>query len=748
MNYPASHALILILFAACLVAGCGETYYDSMPLAGMVEHVGDVPSAIDLTWALDQHQIEIVAVSGCLPSRLFPGRKNTTEEIKKINDVVVELAARNPKRVLAFPLIRPDDPNPANTLNTFVEQHGAFGAALDPEPGDDLFSPAMLKFFERAELARAPLMLHLSSERFGDLERIARDYPHTILLAPQLAGQAANLDLLDHLLWRYNNIYLGIGFGPETLMDEKIALLAENAKKTKAFFEDHRERICYATETNLTEEPYRNGEFADSQIRYVRAFLERDLARLQTKTRDGGRLRREVAGLTLDKQTLGLIYRFNFMRAVSETAPRTDAFNLNLLHRSLPAEGKFDPEANNRVIGAAVVSRKSPIHRLASIQVKRLLDGKITDLSELGGDPGKLELVSYGPVAEILANKFNVELLDKIKTLPNAEAFADYMAGRSNAIGLCTFDQIDPRLRSLTVDGEAPVNPYVKYCAAKGAGTYGHYFETYPLLLPITAPNWNDVDEFEPHRIRRFALAGPSSLGPYKSQKEERVAVMSPTNDLAPYLRDAGLTIFALQGPIQDNCAQPDCTDSRYIPTILATGIDASVFSEAVAKETAALPDVERLLPGRALSRNVRGLDMVLVGGSVTPADLPELVSQTKAAARSNAIIAAALQCRPDQFDSFVDPLLKAGASAVVNVGSPDVEPWEFRDGKPVIRGLGRPLVVPGQSTQAVVFRLTFYDRKLIASDAVTVGSDGSGTRELVGGQAQTVLRKTLPLDL
>lgn len=736
-------ALLFIVFTIASF-GCEESFYDSIKLTTAVDHIGHISSTVDLAWTLHQHKFDKAILAGCRPSCLYPGKEDTPEEIERLNKVILAIQDRKPGLIFALPLIRTDDPDPIATAKRYLIGRKGFGLSLHPSEGQDLFSPQMRKLYSECELARAPIVLHIGADRFFDLQTIARDYSHLILIVPQLAGLYDRLSDLDSLLWRYNNIYLGLGFGPEEILIERIEALSKNLPALRSFIKDHKERVCFATETNLTEEPYRNGNFAESLVRFMRRFLEKDKADLKIKDRSGKWIERSFPGLSLDKQILGFIYRHNALRALSKTQPRMDVANLDLIVPGLPKGTKFDPASDLRLLPAVVTNVNLPLSGLSSTQLKKLLGGSLTDFNAFSKASGKVEIVSRGPVAQWVAKRLRVENIGQIKRIDNPTAFVNYMASSKNAIGLCTFEDLDYRMKCLTVDGEAPTISYVKYCAAKGAGTYGHYFDTYPLLIPVSVPKGISRTYFNPHELRRIVLSGPMKMGAFDPGRDKNVTAQRRTNEVAPYLRDAGLTVIGFNKPIRNGCNSNDCTAADFLPGVLATGMDAFVYDKKDMDDMMAGHSIVRLTPGHPIERDVRGMRMTVVGGSCGVEDADILIENVRKAKAGGGLVAAALGCSKEDFSKLSPVLEKAGAAVVTNVLATSIQPWKITRHGVITPGLGPSFVNKNEEGDGVLLVLTFYKNRFISIDPIMVSSTMGITRRLAGSWAIDALKKVI----
>ena len=736
--------MFVVILAALLTASCGDNLYDSSYITSMVEHIGDERAAVDLKWTMQQHRIEGVVLAGIRPSHLYPDKPDTPENIQKINDTAFDLRKHHPNRFFVFPLIAENDPDPIKTLAAYLENGEGYGVSLDPLPDADLFTPTMQKFFAACEMARAPIILHVDGKtRYADIERLASDYPNSIFMLPEMAGLASDLPKLQSLLWRFNNLYFGFGFGPEDVLLKTVDDIKDNLPQLKKLILENDRRICFATETNLTEEPYRNSTLAEGQVRFLRQLLEKKKAKLAIKGRDGQWQRREIGGMNLDKQTLGLLYRLNVRRAISRTAPRLDVENMDLLLSDLPSGATFDPESKYRLVAAAVVNQSRIITRFSSLQVRQLLKGEATDFADLGGNPGPVELVSRGNIAELLAKRLKIDPAPKVRQIDSRAAFVKYMIDHPEAVGFCAFEDLDFQIRCMAVDGEAPPIPYIKYCSAKGAGTYAYYFDTYPLLVPVSMPKGTDAPRFNPHKIRRIILAGAGRLGPMTDAGKTDIRnVLRRTNYISPHLRDAGLTAIALDGPLEENCTKDSCTDSGYLPALLATGADAVLSRQKDIATLLSPHSIQVPAVGSPVVRDVRGMQVALVGGQVSGNDLPGLLEDIKSVSAAGHRIVAALGASAEDFDILAPKLMEAGVTAAVNLYTPEVKPWTISKTGVIAPGLG-PVFVPGNSSEpSAVLVLTYYDDKFIQVEAVMVESREGMSREISGPALTKAFKK------
>jgi len=725
---------ILFLFGA----GCGESFYDSGKLASAGDHLGHINSKVDLFWALHQHGFDKAVVAGCRPSRLYPDQEDTAKEIERINKVGLALAKGAPDIIYAMPMIDIDDPDPLKTATEYLVNGKGYGVSLDPLPGQEIFSKKMRKVYAACELGRAPVYLHFDKDRFSDLKKLAGDYPNLILIASQMAGMHDDLPALRSLLWQHNNIYLGFGFGPEEVLLNKMDDLAKDMEGLLLFIKDHKERICFSTETNLTEAPYRNSALAESQVRFTRRFLEKETALIKIKSQNEKWIEREYPGLSLDKQTLGYIYRFNFDRAFSRTRPDISSYNLDLLITDFEKGAIYDPESELRLVPVVVANNNRTLTGLSSSQIRKLLSGAATDFGQISGE---IKLVSRGPIAHWLARLLKVKTNVSVKRIDDPEKFTDFILKNRSAIGFCSFGDLSAKLRCLKIDGESPALSYIKYCAGKGSGKYEYYFNTYPLLIPISFPDKSKRNRFFPHELRSFVISGPATFGPIEKNKETINAAMHPTNDVAPYYRDAGIALLPFKGDITENCHGDDCTDSKYMPGILATGLDAYIGKSGGERKFFDPHGIFEIGPGHPVTRDVRGMLMTLVGGRVQPGDLGKLVLDIKVARKKGALVAAAVWVDKEDFDKIASVFTKAGVKVVVNVNGLELAPWSINGDKVTVAGMGPSFLPKSKDGKGMLLTLTFYKDKFIAIEPVMIESGNGATRKLSGSRAADAMK-------
>jgi phosphate transport system substrate-binding protein len=110
---------------------------------------------------------------------------------------------------------------------------------------------------------------------------------------------------------------------------------------------------------------------------------------------------------------------------------------------------------------AVVVNQSNPISKLSKKQVRDIFTGKITDWSQLGGNPGKIVVISRDTSSGTF-EAFGELVMNKEKVMPAAlmqasnQAVAQNIAQSPSAIGYVGLGFMSGDIKALEIDGVIP----------------------------------------------------------------------------------------------------------------------------------------------------------------------------------------------------------------------------------------------------------------------------------------------------
>ncbi len=110
---------------------------------------------------------------------------------------------------------------------------------------------------------------------------------------------------------------------------------------------------------------------------------------------------------------------------------------------------------------AVVVNKSNPISKLSKQQIKDIFTGKITDWSALGGNPGKIVVVSRDTSSGTF-EAFGELVMNKEKVVPSAlmqasnQAVSQAVALTSSAIGYVGLGFMSGDIKALEIEGVMP----------------------------------------------------------------------------------------------------------------------------------------------------------------------------------------------------------------------------------------------------------------------------------------------------
>lgn len=141
---------------------------------------------------------------------------------------------------------------------------------------------------------------------------------------------------------------------------------------------------------------------------------------------------------------------------------------------------------------AVVVNKSNPISKLSKKQVRDIYTGKITDWSQLGGNPGKIVAVSRDTASGTF-EAFGVLVMNNEKVIPGAlmqasnQGVAQIIAQTPAAIGYVGLGFMSKELKPIEIDGVMPSNETV---------LSGKYPVTRPLFMYTSGKPQGILKEF------------------------------------------------------------------------------------------------------------------------------------------------------------------------------------------------------------------------------------------------------------
>ncbi|MCI0521707.1 MAG: CapA family protein [Chloroflexi bacterium] len=155
-----------------------------------------------------------------------------------------------------------------------------------------------------------------------------------------------------------------------------------------------------------------------------------------------------------------------------------------------------------------------------------------------------------------------------------AAELLDYAWNHQPAWAILPFEALEPRWKTLEVDGQSPLR---KEFAA----------DTYALAVPVTLEGTPGALTAPPtnrdaSRLTTVALTGVTALVRATAYTMEGRGVLYPGKDVGEWLRQADITHVSNEVPFAQNCpypnpTQPDvrfCSDTRYIGLLEDVGVD------------------------------------------------------------------------------------------------------------------------------------------------------------------------------
>jgi hypothetical protein len=147
--------------------------------------------------------------------------------------------------------------------------------------------------------------------------------------------------------------------------------------------------------------------------------------------------------------------------------------------------------------------------------------------------------------------------------------------GQSPSWAVIPFEELTPRWKVLTVDGNSPIR--------KDFNTH-NYALTIPISLLGEAPSRPEIPpgNLDRNKLTTVAMTGVTALVRATAYTMERQGITYPAKDIGDWLRDADITHISNEVPFAKDCPYPDpvqqgmrfCSDSRYIELLEVVGTD------------------------------------------------------------------------------------------------------------------------------------------------------------------------------
>jgi poly-gamma-glutamate synthesis protein (capsule biosynthesis protein) len=155
------------------------------------------------------------------------------------------------------------------------------------------------------------------------------------------------------------------------------------------------------------------------------------------------------------------------------------------------------------------------------------------------------------------------------------EDLTDYIWSRRPSLAILPFEELDPRLKVLRLDGISPLQK-------------GFDPQEYGLALPISAVGTkpelfqNVRGNRDPDQMTSVVLTGVTALVRATAWTMELKGINYPAVDILDYLLEADILHISNEVPFKQGCPYPDpgqvslrfCSDSRYIELMETIGTD------------------------------------------------------------------------------------------------------------------------------------------------------------------------------
>ncbi len=733
--------ILLVALAVLAAGGCGSGLYDEKDVYSSREHLSEFFKGGDLLQSLEKEDVAKTVLVGAYNSTFNPNEPTDWNSAELNNQVLLDALSRVGNKIWVFPLLRGDEPALLQTAAKAFE-NGAKGFylanGLPNQRRCSLDDPRLHALYAWCDIRHIPILVDVDLRAYGaEFENVVREYPSLTFIGGRLLGLVDDLPALGLIMQRRRNLYLDFSFAGDEQKAHACETISRQVKEYRAFIEKYYDRVLWGTQMLVSRAPGRNVDWLTQYVADSRHFLEKPSVKMKFLLRNKPTLIK-LAGLDLARRELGHLYHLNIRRAIDDQASPTAPSDLNKLLVSLPPGAENVKGSEYRLLVACVTSPRNPVEGLFSARLKNAITGSLTSWREMTGVDAPMEIVTVPPLDRWLPDIFALERLGRVEVLPGLAAVQQRLTERPLTLALIPFGDVPAGLRVLSIDGENPAIPYIRDCARRGGPALKNYFNNYPLLIPVAAPQEPPPAlSFEPHELRRITLAAqilPREIPAAVKGDTEVDPVTKPLYKIASLLQSSDLSMIAAAAPFAENCAagSPTCTDARWLNALDDLGVGGVAFP-APADAVAAWDESGRRLaahgvqPARADERtsaafSLRGLPFAVLAEDARGDRWSQAAAEKRVAdaARSGANVFVYLYAgRGERPVAAARALAAAGAVAVIVVDDQPPQPIEWRAGRLIAYGLGNPTAgaATGGPASTVLCEFTYYGDRLISTE-------------------------------
>ncbi len=242
-------------------------------------------------------------------------------------------------------------------------------------------------------------------------------------------------------------------------------------------------------------------------------------------------------------------------------------------------------------------------------------------------------LVMTESTAEAMKSIFGGEAATGVIRLTAADRITDALWENRNLIGILPFEEINPKLKVLTVEGQSVLQK--DFDLIQYPLKVGFYLQGSSVELPKT--------NRDPQKLTTVVMTGVTALVRATAYKMELIDVTYPARDIRHWLLDADIAHISNEIPFAEGCPFPNpnqrrlifCSDPKYIALLEYVGADVIELTGNHFEDWG--PDATRLTVQMYNDRN-----LPYFGGGIDLAD-----SQKPALIEKNGMKFAFIGCNP-----------------------------------------------------------------------------------------------------
>jgi poly-gamma-glutamate synthesis protein (capsule biosynthesis protein) len=204
-------------------------------------------------------------------------------------------------------------------------------------------------------------------------------------------------------------------------------------------------------------------------------------------------------------------------------------------------------------------------------ELRSAWNGEITN--QLNGNPLLMDESTMG----VLTAFWGAPGAQAVHAIP-ANELLDYAWSNRPSWAIVPFDELDPRWKALTIDGQSPIRKEFDPSTYLLTVPFAYSDEVINQLNPLGLP----ITNREASKLTTVAMTGVTAMVRATAFSMEQEGVTYPAQDIGPLLAQADITHISNEIPFSPDCPFPTptmeslvfCSNPKYIDLLKAVGTD------------------------------------------------------------------------------------------------------------------------------------------------------------------------------